>query len=359
MIGWTKGRTAQEGVKTYSGVLWNPIDIRNFPATLSPMSLILDALVLQRADGVRLLGPVSLSLAPGDRLGLVGESGSGKSLLTQALFGVLPPGVFQSGGTISAFGTRLDPPGPRRDSLCGARLAWVPQDPLQALNPLLTLGEHLALLPGLHRKEPGRAAWTRLAPLLERLRLPQEPAFLARFPHQISGGQRQRLCLAMALSCDPELLVLDEPTTGLDPMVQKEFMDLVLDLQRERGLGFLWITHDLAVAAIACDRLLVLYGGEPLEAGPTGPLLASPKHPYTARLVQAARRQPSTESGFLPAPQERLRGCPYQPRCATRQLSCANWAPWRGVPDHGFRCERPVEPTDWTAACIPCSAPSI
>ncbi len=309
------------------------------------MSLILDALVLQRADGVRLLGPLSLSLVPGDRLGLVGESGSGKSLLTQALFGVLPPGVFQSGGTISAFGTRLDLPGPRRDSLRGARLAWVPQDPLQALNPLLTLGEHLALLPGLHRKESGRAALARLAPLLKRLRLSQEPAFLSRFPHQISGGQRQRLCLAMALSCDPELLVLDEPTTALDPVVQKEFMDLVLDLQRERGLGFLWITHDLAVAALACDRLLVLYGGEPMEAGPVAQLLSAPRHPYAIRLLEAARRQPSAESGFLPAPQDRPRGCPYQPRCAIRQLSCANWAPWLGAPDHGLRCERPLEPS--------------
>ena len=310
------------------------------------MSLVIDELVLQRVDGVRLLGPLSLSLAPGDRLGLVGESGSGKSLLAQALFGVLPAGVIQPQGAITTFGARLDRPGPERDRIRGARLAWVPQDPLQALNPLLTLAEHLALLPGIHRREPRRAALARLAPLLERLRLPSGQTFLDRFPHQISGGQRQRLCLAMALSCDPDLLVLDEPTTALDPAVQREFLDLALELQRARGLGFLWITHDLALASAGCDRLLVLYGGEPMEAGPAIHLLSAPRHPYTARLRSAALRQPSAEAGFLPAPQDRPTGCPYQPRCTSPQATCGTWAPWRGATDRGFRCERPLRPAD-------------
>jgi len=199
------------------------------------MSLAVEELVLQRADGVRLPGPLSLTLAPGERLGLAGESGSGKSLLARALFGVAPPGVVQCGGALGAPGS------------------------LGALNPLLTLGEHLSLLPGLYRKESQAAALQRLGPLLERLRLPGDaPPFLARFPHQLSGGQRHRLCLAMALSCGPELLVLDEPTTALDPLVQRDFLELILDLQRERGLGFLWITHDLAVASQVCERLLVL-----------------------------------------------------------------------------------------------------
>jgi oligopeptide/dipeptide ABC transporter ATP-binding protein len=310
------------------------------------MSLAIDALLLQRSDGVRLLGPLDLSLAPGDRLGLVGESGSGKSLLVQALFGVLPPGVVQSGGTITAFGTRLDRPGVDRDRICGARLAWVPQVPGQALNPLLTLGEHLALLPGVHRREARAGALARLAPLLERLRLPSSVAFLERFPHQVSGGQRQRVCLAMALSCDPDLLVLDEPTTALDPAVQRDFMELVLDLQRERGLGFLWITHDLAVASVVCDRLLVLYGGEPVEAGPLPGLVGKPRHPYTARLLDAAHRRPSAEAGFLAAPADRPPGCPFQPRCQARLGSCSTWAPWRGTRDRGLRCERPLEPAE-------------
>jgi len=307
------------------------------------MSLAIDALLLERVDGVRLLGPLSLRVAPGERLGLVGESGSGKSLLVQTLFGVLPPGVRQAGGAVSAFGTPLDRPGRELDRIRGARMAWVPQDPRQALNPLLTLAQHVALLPGVHRGEAPRATLGRMAPLLERLGLPTDAGFLRRFPHQLSGGQRQRLCLAMALSCDPGLLVLDEPTTALDPLAQKAFLDLVLELQRERGLSFLWITHDLGLASLACERLLVVYGGEAVEAGPAVRLLSAPRHPYTARLLTAVRRQPSVEAGFLPAPQDRPAGCPFQPRCPDRQGSCVDWSPWQGTPDHGLRCDRPLQ----------------
>jgi len=304
--------------------------------------MIIDGLVLQRLDGARLLGPLSLSLAPGSRLGLVGESGSGKSLLVQALFGVLPPGVCQVGGSITAFGTPLERPGPDRDPTRGALLGWVPQEPLQALNPLLTLGEHLALLPGIHRGESRSEALARLAPMLAQLGLPGDRAFLARFPHQASGGQRQRIALALALSCEPTLLVLDEPTTALDPAAQQAFLELILELQQQRGLGFLWITHDLSVVAAACDRLLVLYGGDPVEAGPAAQVLAQPRHPYTARLLEAARHRPSSEAGFLPAPGERPAGCSFRPRCPRGQIGCATWGPWQGAPDNGLRCERPL-----------------
>lgn len=298
------------------------------------MSLEIRNLVLTRLDGVRLLGPLDLDLAPGERLGLVGESGSGKTLLARALFGVLPPGVRREGGTIRAFGAP-----PARDG----RMAWVPQDPGQALNPLLTVAQHLALLPRAQRGERPAAALARLAPLLERLALPGGPAFLRRRPHQLSGGQRQRLCLAMALSCEPRVLVLDEPTTALDPLAQRAFLELVLDLQRTRGLGVLWVTHDLGLAAAACERLVVLYGGQTVEAGPTARLLASPRHPYTARLLAAARQEPSADAGFLAAPEDRPPGCPFRPRCPAPTARCAVPRPWRGSLIDGLRCERPLE----------------
>jgi oligopeptide/dipeptide ABC transporter ATP-binding protein len=300
------------------------------------MSLTIRNLLLERGDGVRLLGPLDLDLAPGDRLGLAGESGSGKSLLVKALFSVLPPGVRQAGGQTLAFGHPLEQPGQE------PRMAWVPQTPEAALSPLLTVQQHLTLLPRTLRGEPPRASLQRLMPLLERLGLPRDRPFLGRRPHQLSGGQRQRLCLAMALSCDPELLILDEPTSALDGRARDAFLEAVLGLQRERGLGFLWITHDLDLARRACDRLLVLYGGCPVEAGPTARLLGAPRHPYTARLVQAAQGLPSHESGFLPAPEDRPAGCPFQPRCSAPQPSCVRWGPWRGAREDGFRCESPT-----------------
>ena len=303
------------------------------------MSLVVDRLSLVREDGVQLLAPISFRLGPGDRLGLVGESGSGKSLLVQALFGVSPPGVQQSGGSITAYGTALDKPSKARDQIRGRRMAWVPQDPLQALNPFLRAQDQLALLPKVHLGESTAQAVARLMPLLEHLRLPTDRAFLRSYPHELSGGQRQRLLLAQALSCDPDLLILDEPTTALDPTVQADFLALMLELQAERALGFLWISHDLGVVASVTTRLMVVYGGEMMEAGPTRRLLQEPRHPYTQRLLQAAKRVPSEEAGFLPGPAERPKGCPFRPRCPDVQASCAAWRAWNGTFEDGLRCE--------------------
>ena len=312
------------------------------------MSLVVDRLRLSRGDGVELLAPLSLCLEPGDRLGLVGESGSGKSLLVQALFGVLPPNVQQTGGSITAFGTALDQPSKARDRIRGRRMAWVPQDPHLALNPYLRVQDHLALLPKVHLGESTANTIARLSPLLEHLRLPTDKAFLRKYPHELSGGQRQRLLLAQALSCDPDFLVLDEPTTALDPTVQADFLSLMLELQEERSLGYLWVSHDLGVVASVTMRLMVLYGGELMEAGPTDRLLREPRHPYTQRLLQAAKREPSEEAGFLPGPGERPKGCPFQSRCPKVRSSCAAWAPWQGTLEDGLRCE-----SDLVAAILP------
>ncbi len=307
------------------------------------MSLNIHDLELRRGDGASLLGPLTLDLPPGLRMGVVGESGSGKSLLVQALFGVLPKGVQRTSGSIHAWGVPMDRPGQARDQIRGARLGWVPQDPLQALNPFLRVEDHLGLLPAVHRKESTETALARLQPLLQRLRLPSDRAFLRRYPAELSGGQRQRLCLAMALSCDPEVLVLDEPTTALDPTVQADFLALMLELHQERPFGWIWISHDMGVLVSVCTHLLVLYGGQLLEAGPVEAVLRAPRSPYTARLIQAARREPSLEAGLLPAPGQRPKGCPYRGRCPGEDEACEAWTPWVGSPEQGHRCIHPLE----------------
>lgn len=302
------------------------------------MSLVIRDLELHRHDGVPLLGPLDLDLAAGERVALVGESGSGKSLLVQAIFGMLPSGVHQAGGWVEAYGVRMDISTPNRARIPSQRLAWIPQEPLMALNPLVRLQDHLTLLPRTLRKHSLSIAWARMEQLLQRLDLPVDPAFLRRYPLEISGGQRQRIVLAMALSCNPELLILDEPTSALDPSLQADFLKLLEGLRQERRLGWLWITHDLEVVAAMADRAVVLYGGHAVEAGPTGPLLEQPSHPYTHRLHQAHHGRPSTETGFLDAPDRRGTGCPFRPRCPHTRASCVPWQPWQGSPNQGIRC---------------------
>lgn len=231
------------------------------------------------------LGPLDLALDPGSRTALVGPSGSGKTLLIRVLFGALPPGFAQT-GRLRAFGQPLGPERPRE---VRRRMAWVPQAVDSALNPYLSLADHLSLLPASLLDEPPAQALVRLQPLLERLGLPPAKAFLARRPSALSGGQRQRLLLAMALSCGPDLLVLDEPTTGLDPLCQQDLAALLEDLRSERSLGWLWVTHDLALAAQVSDRLLVLDAGRVAAQGSTADLLAHPKGEALIRLVEAAR----------------------------------------------------------------------
>lgn len=302
------------------------------------MTLFINGLGLRRRDGVRLVAPLTLTLHPGERIALLGESGSGKSLLAQAIFGVLPAGVIHTEGSLEAFGVPLDRPGSAQDRVRGSCLSWVPQDPLEALNPILGIGDQISLLPWVHRRESRRVALDRLAPLLARLQLPQTAAFLGRLPGELSGGQRQRVALAVALSCDPELMVLDEPTTALDPPLQTEYLSFLSELQASRGLGWLWITHSPAVAQAVADRVVVLYGGEIVEAGPAQRVLQTPRHPYTQRLLLASRGEPTQEAGFLEAPERRPSGCPFTPRCPEATQECGQAIPWRGAPEDGIRC---------------------
>lgn len=302
------------------------------------MSLQAKDLIIQTRNKVRLLGPLSLCLEPGGRVGLTGESGSGKSLLGQVLMGRPPKGVEVVAKTLSCFGQ----PWGQKPTSMWRRLAWVPQEPAQALHPFLKVEDHLVLLPKACLGESATRAMERLLPMLERLRLPTERGFLGKYPHQMSGGQRQRLVLALSLSCEPEFLILDEPTTGLDSTTRREVLELIDESHRARGLGYLWISHDMDLLASVSDRLMVLYGGAMLEAGPSARLLHQPRSPYVARLLSAARGEPCDDPGFLPLPALRPAGCPFQPRCPVRQSACGNWGAWRGAPEDGFRCEKPL-----------------
>lgn len=251
------------------------------------MPLHVENLEITDSHARAILGPLSLRMGAGQRFGLIGPSGSGKSLLARALFGDVPRSL-RVRGTVRAFGTPILPKeGPT--TVLGTRMTWVPQDAGAALHPFLTLAESLNLLPAIHHGESLSATTCRMRPLLDRLRLPSSSTFLARLPFELSGGQRQRVALLQALSIEPSLLVMDEPTSGLDERTREAWRSLLLDLHRERGLGWLWITHDLFEAEGLTDRLLVMDQGRLVEEAPTQELLERPDHASSRVLVQAAR----------------------------------------------------------------------
>ncbi|PRI11601.1 dipeptide ABC transporter ATP-binding protein [Leucobacter massiliensis] len=249
-----------------------------------------------------LVHDLSLHMRRGERIGLIGESGSGKSMTATALLGLLPEGVTATGSV------RLGETGPNlleaseRELMRvrGKDAAMVFQEPLSALNPLMRAGDQVAEIMLQHRTVPNRAAARRRAvEMLDAVQLPN-PAEAARaYPHQLSGGQRQRVMLAMALANDPSLLLCDEPTTALDVTVQRQVLDLILELVRERGTGLLFITHDLAVVANMCTRVLVMNRGEIVEEGPTEQVFTHPRHPYTRGLLAASDLEATDANGRL------------------------------------------------------------
>ncbi|QAB17010.1 ABC transporter ATP-binding protein [Leucobacter muris] len=258
---------------------------------------------LRVAAGERtLVHDFSLHMQRGERIGLIGESGSGKSMTTTALLGLLPSGVTATGSV--RFGDSPRNLLETRDSelmkIRGNDMAMVFQEPLTALNPLMRAGDQVAEIMLQHRTVSSKAeARRRAIEMLDAVKLPN-PAEAARaYPHQLSGGQRQRVMLAMALANDPSLLLCDEPTTALDVTVQRQVLDLILELVRERGTGLLFITHDLAVVANMCTRVLVMNQGEIVEEGPTEQVFTRPRHPYTRGLLAASDLEATDANGRL------------------------------------------------------------
>ncbi len=262
----------------------------NVPRTGADLLLRVDDLNV-RTPYRTLVSDFSLHMAHGERIGLIGESGSGKSMTTTALLGLLPNGVTADGSVeIDGYsGNLLQAPESDLMKLRGNNMAMVFQEPLTALNPLMRAGAQVAEIILQHKLAPNKAEANRRAvEMLDAVHLP-DPAQAARaYPHQLSGGQRQRVMLAMALANDPSLLLCDEPTTALDVTVQRQVLDLILELVRERGTGLLFITHDLAVVANMCTRVLVMNNGAVVEEGTTEDVFTRPTHPYTRGLLAAS-----------------------------------------------------------------------
>jgi peptide/nickel transport system ATP-binding protein len=274
----------------------------------------------------------SLSIAPGERVGIVGESGCGKSVLASSLLG-LAPDAARVTGSIRLRGAELVGASERRwQSHRGRDIAIVFQEPMSALNPLRRIGQILAEPVILHQGLGRKAAESRVLDLLDEVGLPDARARLSQFPHELSGGQRQRVLIALARAADPSILIADEPTTAHDAHMAVRIVDLLVDLTRRRGMGLIFISHDLGVVARATERVIVMYGGDIVERGPTRQTLEAPRHPYTAGLLaarpsiaraQALRTRLATIPGTVPPVGRRAPGCPFSGRCAVELPRCA------------------------------------
>ena len=290
---------------------------------------------------------ISFSVAPHETLGLVGESGCGKSVTALSILRLIrPPGAIDAGSRI-AFESRdlLALPEVEMRAVRGARIAMVFQEPMTSLNPVLTIGDQVAEVARIHERAPRREAWTRAVKMLGTVGLP-DPATRARdYPHQLSGGMRQRVMLAMALLLRPALLIADEPTTALDVTVQAQILELLAALQREMGMSVLLITHDFGVIAERAQRVLVRYAGQIVEEAPVRELFAAPHHPYTHGLLAAVPRLGARRDrlavipGSVPSATEWPTGCRFRARCPHAFDKCATEPPLYQIgPGHQSRC---------------------
>ena len=295
--------------------------------------LAVDGLTVAFATGrglVNAVESVSMTIAAGEVLGIVGESGSGKSVTALAIMGLLPsPPARVTGGHISFDGTPLlglPERGMRR--IRGPGIGMVFQEPMSSLNPVFTIGDQIGETLRAHERLGPAARRARTVALLDRVGIPSAARRLDDYPHQMSGGQRQRVMIAIALACNPRLLIADEPTTALDVTIQAQILDLLLELRAERGMAVMLITHNMGVVAETADRVLVMYSGRIVEQSPAAALFDHPAHPYTSGLLACV---PSLDMdlqrlqaipGSLPDPARRPPGCRFAPRCPRHIPQC-------------------------------------
>ena len=293
---------------------------------------------------------VSFTVAPGETLGLVGESGSGKSVTAMSIMRLVqPPGrIITAGGASIRFKGRelLTLSEREMREIRGAEIALIFQEPMTALNTVFTVGAQIAETLTVHGKASKADAKKRAVELLDSVRIPNAAARVKDYPHQLSGGQRQRVLIAMALACNPSLIIADEPTTALDVTIQAQILELLHEQQAQRHLGLLLITHDLGVIAEIADRVAVMYAGRIVEHGPVREVLRHPQHPYTRGLLASmptrghARGRLQTIEGSVPMLSALPSGCAFHPRCPVRFAPCASAVPAdvTVAPSHGARC---------------------
>ncbi len=299
--------------------------------------------VMHAVDGV------SLSLEAGEVLGIVGESGSGKSVTMMALMGLVAfPGKVRADRLRFDGIDLLSLSRNERNKLIGKDVAMIFQDPTTSLNPCFTVGFQLAETLKLHLGMDGKAARKRCIELLEQVGIPAPESRLKAYPHQLSGGMSQRVMIAMAIACNPKLLIADEPTTALDVTIQAQILDLLRTLQQERGMALVLITHNMGVVSEMAQRMAVMYAGQLMEQQATQQLFAAPQHPYTEALMAAMPERSdgsaelATIPGMVPGLYDRPSGCLFAPRCGYAQDRC--------------RAERPAL-RDWQAGKVRCHFP--
>jgi peptide/nickel transport system ATP-binding protein len=327
------------------------MDTRNTnPATGDTVLEVRDLEVdLDTAQGtVHAVRKVSFQVKRGETLCLVGESGCGKSMTSLALMGLLPRIARRRAQRISFLGEDLATASRKRvNALRGDKMAMIFQEPMTALNPAYTIGNQLMEAHLRHRRSSAAQARERAVELLGKVGMTSAGQRLQQYPHQLSGGLRQRVMIAMALMCSPELLIADEPSTALDVTIQAQILRLLADLQRELGIAMILITHDLGVVARIAQRVAVMYAGEIVEDAEVGALFSAPRHPYTRGLLDCipvpGRNEPGsrlgTIAGTVPSLLGAFEGCGFRERCPHAQDACRAGVPLRGAPDgHSWRC---------------------
>ena len=301
-------------------------------------------------DGVQVLHGIDLTVGPGEALGLVGESGCGKSVTWLAALGLLP-GKASVSGSVKVDGREIGG-GPRHalESVRGGRIAMIFQDPSSSLNPVLRIGRQITEALGLHRGLTGEAAKAEALRLLDMVGIPDARRRFDLYSHEFSGGQCQRLMIAMALAGQPDLLIADEPTTALDATIQAQILDLLIQLRAETGMATVFISHDLGAVSQVCDRVCVMYAGRIVEQGSIEQLFSEPRHPYTRGLFDAIPRIDGPRNrlipipGTVPNPKHLSAGCAFAPRCARAEDACGWQRPALEHQDDGRRlaCFNPV-----------------